>query len=507
MKRSTLCASLLLASVLSGLALLRPVPLVAQKEDEKPVPKKDDAPKVYETGHVPLTPEQRAAYLAQGIARHGFITKRIPRISAAKWDCRDLGLVPPVRNQKSCGSCWCFAGSCACTTAMIKAGYGKADGSFQTSEQYVLDCGSNGGCNGDDHSSVFAMAKKEGLPLDADYGPYQARAGRCKTGMKMYKIADWGYCNQSDNGGRATPEQIKNAMVQWGPISVAIAADNSFMNVKAGEVFDRTTSSGINHEVVLIGWDDTKGKKGAWLLRNSWGDWCDGGNCWIGFDVNGVGTDAAWVSATPIPPPPGPTPPTPPSPGPSGAPAITSPLTANAVLAVPFVYQITASNAPQTLAAVGLPAGFSCSTAGTITGTATALGATNVTLVAANQAGATTATLVLTVTATPLPPAQPVTITLTPEQVQAVISQSGGHAINPSMTLLDFAKLVVGQKTDHEPPLAKPLPVEPPVRRGPMPEKPAVNLDPLLDRLDKMERSLDRMKKATPAKKRFDNGR
>jgi intein/homing endonuclease len=198
---------------------------------------------------------------------------------------------------EGCGvhNCWDFSGTGCCEMAMVKAGLGPA-ATFQLSEQYTLDCGQNGGCGGDDNSTVCDWCKKTGLPLTSEYGPYQGSAGSCKSGSHtMYKITDWGYCTNSS--GVADTQAIKNAMVSYGPIGAAIAADDAFMNNPAGTVFQGSGSSDIDHDIILIGWDDSKG---AWLLRNSWSaSWCDSGYCFIKYGANQVGYAALWVTLPP----------------------------------------------------------------------------------------------------------------------------------------------------------------------------------------------------------------
>ncbi len=278
------------------------VTAVAIRADDEP------EPKVYSTGRVapPDLEERKVRALERN---EGF---RFPTASAAAFDWVSMGVVPPIVDQGNCGSCWDFAGCGTCTMAAIKAGRGKADGSFRLSEQYVLDCGKNGGCGGDDHSSVFDMALNKGLPNAADYGAYTARPGHCKPVSQLVKIKGWGYCETGARGPAST-QSIKDAMASKGPISVAIAADSAFMNIRPGSVFKGTGSRSINHEVILVGWDD---EKGAWKLRNSWGTgWADSGYCWIVYGANGVGTDAAWVDVEAVIPPP-PPPPPPPAPGP-----------------------------------------------------------------------------------------------------------------------------------------------------------------------------------------------
>lgn len=268
----------------------------------------DPPEKVYATGRVaPPDLEERKVRSAQ---RNSYF--QFPTASAATFSWEQLGVVPPVVNQRDCGSCWDFAGCGCCTMAAIKNGHGKADGSFRLSEQYVLDCGRNGGCNGDDHSSVFEMAISKGLPTTADYAEYQARPAKCRPAPHLLKFRGWGYCDP-DARGPASVQSIKDAMAAKGPISVAIAADSAFMRIRDAGVFKGSGSRQINHEVILTGWDD---EKKAWRLRNSWGTgWADGGNCWIAYGANMVGTDAAWadIEAVPPPPPP-PAPPGPPAP-------------------------------------------------------------------------------------------------------------------------------------------------------------------------------------------------
>ena len=94
---------------------------------------------------------------------------------------------------------------------------------------------------------------------------------------------------------------------------------------------------------------------------------------------------------------------------PPGAPVITSPLSATAVLNQPFTYQITATNSPTSFDATGLPAGLAVDNlTGLITGMPTLDGTFNVTLSATNSSGTGTAVLMLIVSPTsPTPTPSP----------------------------------------------------------------------------------------------------
>lgn len=276
------------------------------------------AEKIYATGYKP--PLGAPDSFAKSWQKHGRHISRLPKVTAAQWDCRTMGLVGPIEDQGNCGSCWDFSGLFACESALIKAGILKADGSGSLSKQYILDCTQNGGCNGDWAETPTKWCKEKGVPLTSEYGPYKANESTCKyTNQKLYKIADYGYVAQSD--GVAPTQSIKNAIAQYGPIAVNVAANSAFMNYQGG-VF-RGSSNNINHAVALVGWDDTKGTKGAWILRNSWGkDWGENGYMWIEYGSNSVGDGALWAVAAggPVPPPPDPIPPgpVPPGPAPSG---------------------------------------------------------------------------------------------------------------------------------------------------------------------------------------------
>src|SRR5271157_5046685 len=96
----------------------------------------------------------------------------------SQWDSVSLGWVGPVKDQGNCGSCWDFSGTGVIEIAYNKASIGGGPNEFILSEEYTLDCGSNGGCGGDDNTTVLIWAKMTGLPLSSAYGPYTT-GGRC----------------------------------------------------------------------------------------------------------------------------------------------------------------------------------------------------------------------------------------------------------------------------------------------------------------------------------------
>lgn len=221
------------------------------------------------------------------------------------WDSRSLGWVGPIKDQGQCGSCWDFSGTGVVEIAYYKAGVLPPDGSAALSEEYTLSCGRNGGCNGDDNTTVLQWAKQTGLPKSSDYGPYAGREQSCayKPNMALYKVDDWGFANSSGAQGQTvTPvADIKAAIMAYGAVGCAV--DASFQDPGSGVISGGGNS--IDHDVILVGWDDSKGNGGAWIMRNSWGtSWGDGGYAWIEYGAYSIGTESVWAkinaSAPPI---------------------------------------------------------------------------------------------------------------------------------------------------------------------------------------------------------------
>lgn len=224
-----------------------------------------------------------------------------------------------VANGIGVHNCWDFSGSGMCTVAFIKAGQ-IPNSTNGCSEQYTLDCGQNGGCNGDDNVTVLQWCKATGLPLDKDYGvTYQASSGRCAStsAMKLYKISDYGFCTNGGNGV-ANVQDIKNAIVAYGCVGCGVAAGGGWWNSGTGT--DTANGQDIDHDVILVAWDDTHdngdGSKGAWIMRNSWGtSWGDkcantanpnpveAGYGWMKYGADSIGTEAVWAVAASVKPP------------------------------------------------------------------------------------------------------------------------------------------------------------------------------------------------------------
>ena len=91
---------------------------------------------------------------------------------------------------------------------------------------------------------------------------------------------------------------MKQAMYEHGPLSVCVSVDSSFQAYNGG-IFNNCGSTSINHAVVLVGWDDSLGSNGVWIMRNSWGtNWGEDGYMYIEYGCARIGYAAIYTRYT-----------------------------------------------------------------------------------------------------------------------------------------------------------------------------------------------------------------
>ncbi len=216
--------------------------------------------------------------------------------SMTAWSWKEY-LAPP-RSQGRCGSCWAFA-----TLAVFEGAENIANGidkDLDFSEQHVVDCATTndgmdiGSCAGGFTPLTYEYLQRVGAPLESEV-PYLERDGQCNAKIKPeHKVATWGFVDA--NGWIPKVEELKEALCKYGPVSSSVHVSQAFVAYSGG-VFDEMNNGPTNHAVVIVGWDD---KRGAWLVRNSWGEWWgEDGYIWIKYGSNSIGKSAAWALVEP----------------------------------------------------------------------------------------------------------------------------------------------------------------------------------------------------------------
>lgn len=152
-------------------------------------------------------------------------------------------------------------------------------------------------CNLGWHGLAFSYFVDYGLPLGGAT-VYKASDNKSWTCSKddAVKALTWDFVS-IDPQNVSTNEDIKRALVTYGPIVATLNLDSCIRLYGGGIYNEEQVADGPYHMILIAGWDD---EKEAWLIKNSYGPkWGEGGYGWIKYRSNNIGKWAAWVMADP----------------------------------------------------------------------------------------------------------------------------------------------------------------------------------------------------------------
>ncbi|MEG1603283.1 MAG: lectin like domain-containing protein [Cloacibacillus sp.] len=266
------------------------------------------------------------------------------RAAESRYDMRQM--LPPVRNQGDFSTCWSFAIIGAIESNLIKKGVASRDidlseyylsyytfndesetlYSFQSDKETGFDTGAS------DFMSTAIVTRGTG-PVYESEAPYphrKAKAVKPPVTARKFKLKNVLYLGEDASDIPLAGERInvvKAAIAQYGGASAALCCPDEdgvvmddllspsygyFTNFKSGEPEQGANYREANHDVLLVGWDDSfsrlkfggrngrgpkPAKDGAWIVRNSWGKgWGDKGCFYVSYEegtlVNGIVYDA-----------------------------------------------------------------------------------------------------------------------------------------------------------------------------------------------------------------------
>ena len=216
-------------------------------------------------------------------------------IIPTKYDLRDRARVSAIRNQGTYGTCWSFAALSAMESVLLP----EQDYQFSVDHMTL----NNGFHLAQDDGGEYTMgmaylASWKGPVFEKD-DPY----GDNKTNPDLTAVK---HVQEMQIIDGKDYEKIKEAVFKYGGVQTSIY--NSLKSSQSkSPYYDRRTSSYCyigtekpNHDVVIIGWDDSYSKDnfsvdlegdGAFICQNSWGsEFGDGGIFYISYYDTNIGT-------------------------------------------------------------------------------------------------------------------------------------------------------------------------------------------------------------------------
>ena len=252
-----------------------------------------------ETPLMQLPPEERQVYLGRilkpgetGIlSADAYIERPSSRDLPAVWDWRVQGGVTPVKSQGACGSCWDFAATAAFESVIRIT----TDRIEDLSEQAVLSCNDQGhGCSGGWADTAYRLFMFPGAVSESCM-PYQAN-DNIECTIDFCEIID------RLDGWADLPTDITSLKesIYDHPVAAAMTVFPDFQ-AYGGGCYDNPSVAAVNHEVLMVGWDDTACEgEGAWIIKNSWGlGWGIGGYGYVKYGCVNLGYAAQEIFYTP----------------------------------------------------------------------------------------------------------------------------------------------------------------------------------------------------------------
>ncbi len=211
------------------------------------------------------------------------------------FDWRDTGKVTPVREQAPCQLCWAFAALAEFESKILI----NEDLAYDFSEQNLAACdfltfsGTARSCStGGSFFRSTNFLTQRGPSLES-CAPFLGIDGAsCEDTCEIIKNVDgWRFIANNVN-------TIKTALYKYGPVATSMDAADAAFRAYTGGVYEHYDSTMVNHAVLIVGWDDSLGPGGAWIVKNSWGtDWGMDGYCYVAYGSAKIGTLSSYISS------------------------------------------------------------------------------------------------------------------------------------------------------------------------------------------------------------------
>jgi C1A family cysteine protease len=266
----------------------------------------------YPLGHIPSPADRRHLKQQPVGATAGAVASKPAAAAVASslpssFDWRTSCVVTPVKDQGTCGDCWAFGNLGALEAKYMMAQPNPCTSApLDLSENNMASCHWPwlwGRCQGGNTSvalaylaglvkySTLEMFQKGALLESVDpYSDTNHNATLCtNTGRPdpFLRIEGARWVAQND-------ALMKAAIYNNGPMVTDIYWQDSKYNPNTYIYYYPGCTKSTNHEVVIVGWDDTManpGGQGCWIVKNSWGtDWGDSGYFYVAYGSGNIGS-------------------------------------------------------------------------------------------------------------------------------------------------------------------------------------------------------------------------
>ena len=267
----------------------------------------DNSQSITKTKDMPAQPSKAVQNKTGSLLKKNIVPNKtymeIETSLPTKYSSVDKGYVTSVKDQGTSNMCWAFSAMSVLESYLIKNNFGTYDLSEEHLDLWATTRSNNTGWLRESKSGGYSemamgyLASWQGARLESDI-PFDSATYKTFEEIDKLGITEYGV-----TGIVRLPnniDTIKTAIHNYGSVSANFAANNIFFNSDKTASYAYKTFSNTSlidgHAITVVGWDDNYSKSnfkagyqpendGAWLCKNSWGDYNNlGGYFWISYD-------------------------------------------------------------------------------------------------------------------------------------------------------------------------------------------------------------------------------
>ncbi|MDY3829204.1 MAG: C1 family peptidase [Clostridium sp.] len=216
----------------------------------------------------------------------------------SRYDPREEDRITDIRNQGELGTCWAFAGIAALETYLKYNNLGDNDLSEEHMNWWCTPDRNGYGWNRNPDEGSWAEAvigyftSGQGIKSEKDITYNSSFNGKkpqnMDTAPTLFDVSEIEYLENDE-------KSIKEAIYKYGAVCANYIHSDYFVGNDFSSYYDNDLyADGFKHRIAIVGWDDNYSKDnflvqpekdGAWLIKNSWGDYNkEGGYLWISYE-------------------------------------------------------------------------------------------------------------------------------------------------------------------------------------------------------------------------------